>query len=131
MLSPDKYIRKYFYDFLSAFAPVFDERQVTENETLYFVIRNQTKDLRRENKCFEHWQTNTVIEVVQRSLGTSNKGSRVVINDLEQEVINAYNSVNIQGFIVLAKEYNSTSFITEGIRETLDRQIININLKLK
>jgi hypothetical protein len=131
MLSPDKHIRKYFFDALKGFAPVFDEMGVDSTSKLYYVLRNQTKILLKENKCFDSWDADIVIEVVQRSLGTGNKGSRVVVNDLEQNVITAYGAVAIAGFDLINKEYNSNSFSVNGINEVLDRQIININLKLK
>jgi len=131
MLSPDKHIRKYFYDALIAFAPVFDELAVDSTSPLYYVLRSQTKVLLKENKCFDSWDADIVIEVVQRSFGTGNKGSRVVVNDLEQNVITAYGAVSIAGFDLMNKEYNSNSITVNGINEVLDRQIININLKLK
>jgi len=131
MYSPDKHIRKYFFDALKSQASVFDANAVDEKQTLYFVFSNQTKQILTENKCYDSWNCNITIEVIQRSLGTSNKGSRVVINDLENFVLTAYQNANITGYSLINKEYESNSLVTQGLNEVIDRIVININLKLK
>jgi hypothetical protein len=128
--SPDKWIRKYFADYGFS-VPIYDANSVNENDTLYMVMSNQTKFKVDDNKCFKSWDCGIIIEIIQRSQGTANKGSRVVINDLENEVITAFNNITVTGYYLINKEYDSNSIVTQGINQVIDRQIININLKLK
>lgn len=128
--SPDKWIRKYFADYGFS-VPIYDANSVNENDTLYMVMSNQTKFKVDDNKCFKSWDCGIIIEIIQRSQGTQNKGSRVVINDLENEVITAFNNITVTGYYLINKEYDSNSIVTQGINQVIDRQIININLKLK
>lgn len=128
--NPDKWIRKYFADFGFS-VPIYDANSVKETELVYMVLSNQTKLKTEPNKCYKVWDCGVIIEVIQRSQGTHNKGSRVVVNDLEDEVITAFNNLEIQGYELIKKEYDSNSLVTQGITQVIDRQIININLKLK
>lgn len=128
--SPDKWIRKYFADYGFS-VPIYDANSVNEADLLYMVMSNQTKIKVDDNKCFKSWDCGIIIEIIQRSQGTQNKGSRVAINDLENEVITAFNNVSIIGYDLINKEYDSNSITTQGINQVIDRQIININLKLK
>jgi hypothetical protein len=131
MLSPDKHIRKYFYDSLNSIVPVYDANSVQDTDELYIVMSNQTKAIETPNKCYDNWNCNITLEIIQRSLASGNKGSRLLINDLEQEVINAYESIQIDGFSLINKEYDSNSLVTQGVKQIIDRQIITINLVLK
>lgn len=128
--SPDKWIRKYFADYGFSI-PIYDANSVKENDLLYIVMSNQTKFKVDDNKCFKSWECGIIIEIVQRSQGTHNKGSRVAINNIEDEVITAFNNITVTGYYLINKEYDSNSAVTQGINQVIDRQIININLKLK
>lgn len=128
--SPDKWIRKYFADYGFSI-PIYDANSVKENDLLYIVMSNQTKFKVDDNKCFKSWECGIIIEIIQRSQGTHNKGSRVAINNIEDEVITAFNNITVTGYYLINKEYDSNSAVTQGINQVIDRQIININLKLK
>lgn len=131
MLSPDKHIRKYFFDSLNGFAPVYDANSVQDTDELYIVMSNQTKLLETNNKCFQEWNCSIILEIIQRSLASGNKGSRLVINDMEQNVLTAYNNLSILGFDLINKEYESNSLTIQGVKQIIDRQIITITVNLK
>jgi plastocyanin domain-containing protein len=131
MLNPDKYIRKYFYDYLiSQGIACYDSRQGLEYNTIYVLLSTQSKLLEQGNKCGLNYDATIVLEIIQVRPKQGNAGSRLVINDVEESVINAYISAEIENFNITNKDYSTTDLVTYGLNETIKRTIITINFKL-
>lgn len=131
MLNPDKYIRKYFYDYLTGEGlSVFDTSQSVDNEDFCVLLSTQSKVLEHGNKCVKNWDSTILIEIIQRVPNVGNTGSRVAINDAENEISVAYELFDIEEFSVTTKAYSSTDLVTYGLNEIINRTIVTINLKL-
>ena len=129
--NPDKWIRKAIYEPLAILnIPVFEVRQGQGSNNPYVLITTQSKSIEKGNKCAYNWDSNVTIEIVQRIQKTGNTASKVAINDIENQILSTINSLVIDNFVILTKNYNSNSLTTNGIDENIERIIINLNLKL-
>jgi hypothetical protein len=130
-INPDKHIRKAIYDACTLQnIPCFDTRQGQEYNAVYVLMSTQTKSLQKGNKCVYNWDSNITLEVIQRKNKTGNFGSRVTVDDVEEQIISIINNLVINNFVLLNKVYNSNSLTTTGVNENIERKIINLNLKL-
>lgn len=129
--NPDKWIRKAIYTPLAVLnIPVFEVRQGQSANNPYVLITTQSKSIEKGNKCAYNWDSNVTIEIIQRIKKTGNTASKVAINDIENQILSVINSLVIDNFVILTKNYSSNSLTTNGIDENIERIIINLNLKL-
>ena len=129
--NPDKHIRKAIYDACTLVnIPCFDTRQGQEYNSVYVLMSTQTKSVQKGNKCKYNWDSNITLEIIQRNNKTGNSGSRVTVNDIEEQIILIINNLVINNFVLLNKVYDSNSLTTTGVNENIERIIINLNLKL-
>ena len=130
-MNPDKYIRKYFYDTLTDEGlKVYDSRQGLDSEDFYILLSTQSKLLEQGNKCGFNYDSTIIIEVIEVTPKQGNAGSRVLINDAEELIINSYISAEIENFNITNKNYSTTDLVTYGLNETIKRTIVTINFKL-
>jgi plastocyanin domain-containing protein len=101
-----------------------------EYNTIYVLLSTQSKLLGQGNKCGLNYDATIVLEIIQVRPKQGNAGSRLVINDVEESVINAYISAEIENFNITNKDYSTTDLVTYGLNETIKRTIITINFKL-
>ena len=131
MVNPDKYIRKYFFNYLQGEGlNVFDSSQGVDNEDFCVLLSTQSKNIEYGNKCVNNWDSTILIEVIERVPNVGNTGSRVAINDAENEVNVAYELIELDNFAVTTKSYQTTDAVTYGLNEIINRVIITINFKL-
>jgi hypothetical protein len=131
MLNPDKYIRKYFYDTLTAEGlSVFDSRKGTEINDFYVLLSTQSKLLQHGNKCVNNYDSTIIVEIIQVLPKQGNPGSRLAINDAEEKAIEAYLNAEIEGFEITTKNYSSSDLVTYGTNELINRVILTINFKI-
>ena len=132
MRNPDKYIRKYFFDYLTDEGlTVFDTRPGTQNHNQYIVLSTQSKQLIEGNKCFPNWDSTINLEVVEYEAKDGNTSSRVWLNDTEEKITQAYLNADIfDNFAITVRGYNTTDLNTYGTNEIIKRTIITINFKL-
>jgi len=131
MLNPDKYIRKYFYDTLTADGlSIFDSRKGTEINDFYVLLSTQSKLLQQGNKCVNNYDSTIIIEIIQVLAKQGNQGSRLAINDAEEKAIEAYLNAEIEGFEITTKNYSSSDLVTYGTNELINRVILTINFKI-
>jgi plastocyanin domain-containing protein len=131
MLNPDKYIRKYFSETLTADGlTVFDSRKGTEVNDFYVLLSTQSKNLEHNNKCTKNWDSTIIIEIIQVLPKQGNSGSRVIINDAEEKAVEAYLNAEIEGFNITTKNYSSSDLTTYGTNELINRVILTINFKI-
>ena len=131
MLNPDKYIRKYFSEALTAEGlTVFDSRKGTEINDFYVLLSTQSKLLQQGNKCVNNYDSTITIEIIQVLPKQGNSGSRLAINDAEEKAIDAYLNAQIEGFNITTKNYSSNDIVTYGTNELINRVILTINFKI-
>lgn len=123
-------VRQYFVNYLSNFYPVFDKRQGINNANLCYLVTSQGKSIVKDTKCGSVNEVNIDIEIIQRLERSPNSVSTKVLEDMELEVINAYDSINLSTFVISNKQYSSASLITEMNADNTNRILVNINLNL-
>jgi hypothetical protein len=139
-INPDKYIRKAVFNLLnnivvdSKIIQCFDTR-VTQNLDInnYILMTAQNKDVLKENKCEYEWGTSLLIEIYTKSLSAGNSGSRLLLSNIEQAVIDLLNpKVIIENFDNVTQNIayeNQLETITDT--ENIFRSFIRLNLILK
>lgn len=139
-VNPDKYIRKAIFDLTnnivvsSKIIKCFDSR-VTGNSNLteYILMTAQDKDVLKNTKCEYEWQCSLLIEIYTRYTSAGNTGSRALLNDIEQAVMDLLNpKITVSGFTNVTQniEYE-TSLETVTDTENVFRSFLRLNLTLK
>ena len=123
-------VRQYFVNYLSTFYPVFDKRQGIDNANLCYLVTSQGKNIVKDTKCGSVNEVNIDIEIIQRLERSPNAVSTKVLEDMELEVINAYDSINLSTFVISNKQYSSASLVAEMNADNTNRILVNINLNL-
>lgn len=139
-VNPDKYIRKAVFDLVDGITvntktiKCFDSR-VTGNANLteYVLLTAQTKEVDKSTKCEHEWETSLLIEIYTRYSSAGNTGSRVLLNDIEQEVMTLLNpKITVAGFINVTQNItyeNQLEIVTDT--ENIFRSFLRLNLTLK
>lgn len=137
--NPDKYIRKAVFDLVNNIIidtktiKCFDSR-VTGNDNLteYILLTAQTKEVEKTNKCEYRWETSLLIEIYTKYSSTGNPGSRVLLNNIEQEVHTLLNpKITVTGFQTLTQNItyeNQLETVTDT--ENIFRSFLRLNLTL-
>lgn len=135
--NPDKYIRKAVYDLVnnivvdSKIIKCFDSRALNApNE--YILMTAQNKDVNKDNKCDNKWETSLLIEIYTKTSSAGNSGSRLLLNNIEQAIIDLLNpKITVSGFETLIQDItfeNSLETITDT--EIIFRSFLRLNLTL-
>lgn len=135
---PDKYIRKAIFDLCNGIVVsgntinVYDSRvtgSVTPNH--YILLTTQTNVLSEGTSCGYRWESSILIDIVTRFYGSGNTGSRLLADDIAQEVLRLLDT-NITlagGLNVLMRRIdmpNDISSVTEN--ENIFRKLIRLEL---
>jgi len=138
--NPDKYIRKAVFDATnnivvnSKIIKTFDSR-LTGNANLseYILMTAQDKDVLKNTKCEHEWECSLLIEIYTRYSSSGNTGSRLLLNDIEQAVMDFLNpKLIIEGFTNVTQNINfETSLETVTDTENIYRSFLRLNLILK
>lgn len=102
--NPSKYLRKAFFDALTGLVidtisiPVFDER-ITGNivPKHYILLSTQTKSQNKYTKCGDRWDCSILIDIITTYPATANTGSKLLVDNIEEAVINLENSIILGG----------------------------------
>lgn len=131
--SPDKYIRKAFFDALNGLTvdtfqiPVYDERITgTSVKPHYILLSTQTKSQNKFTKCSDRWNCDILIDIVTTYPATGNTGSKLLAENIEEAVINLEDNLTLTGgFIINEKSLvSSDSLVTIGTTTNVFRQLI-------
>lgn len=138
--NPDKFIRKAVFEATnnivvnSKIIKTFDSR-LTGNANLseYILMTAQDKEVLKETKCEYEWEASLLIEIYTRYSSVGNTGSRLLLNDIEQAVINVLNpKLTIQGFTNVTQNVTyETSLETVTDTDNIYRSFLRLNLTLK
>lgn len=139
-ISPDKFIRKAVFDATnnivvnSKIIKTFDSRLTgNANLTEYILMTAQDKDVLKNTKCEYEWECSLLIEIYTRYSSAGNTGSRLLLNDIEQAVMDVLNpKLTIQGFTNVTQNITyETSLETVTDSENIYRSFLRLNLILK
>ena len=138
-INPDKHIRRAVFDLINGIVVngknvnCFDTR-VTGNAAAdqYVLLTSQTKEVDKSTKCGYDWITSLLIEIYTKSSSNGNSGSRLLLNDIEQEV---YSKISPK--ITVSNYTNQTQNVTFETQletvtttENIFRSFIRLNLTL-
>ena len=135
--NPDKYIRKAVYDLVnnivvdSKIIKCFDSRALNAPDN-YILLTAQSKDVDKATKCDYRWETSLLIEIYTKSSSSGNAGSRLLLNNIEEAVMDLLNpKIVVSGFETLIQNItfeNSLETITDT--EIIFRSFLRLNLTL-
>jgi hypothetical protein len=135
MRNPDKYIRKYFYDKLNGInvngniIHVYDVNAPV-NEKLLIILSTQSGSDDWETKCSIDKNRQITLDVITRYEGTA--GSRALLDDIVEKVIDLTQKITIENFTV---QYHNVSYPSDMTMnagtETIHRKLINYSIKIK
>jgi len=107
--------------------PCFDER-VTGSviEPHYILLSTQTKSQDKYTKCSDRWNCSILIDIITTYPATGNTGSKLLADDIEEQVINLENTIILGGgFKINERELlSSDSLPTIGTTTNVFRQLI-------
>lgn len=138
--NPDKFIRKAVFDATNNIVvsgktiKTFDSRLTgNANLTEYILMTAQDKDVLKNTKCEYEWEASLLIEIYTRYSSVGNTGSRLLLNDIEQAVMDALNpKLTIQGFTNVTQNITyETSLETVTDTDNIYRSFLRLNLVLK
>ncbi|WP_126654122.1 hypothetical protein [Chryseobacterium aureum] len=132
--NPDKFIRKYFNDTLSNMVvngiPVKLYDTTTPNkDSAMIILSTQSGSDQWNNKCSLDKMRDINIDVITRYAG--NVGSRVLLDDIIEEILHRTEVITVDHFIV--QFYNKSyplDLNQSTSTETIFRKIIKYSLKL-
>jgi hypothetical protein len=137
--NPDKFIRKAVFNLLnnivvsSKIVPCYDSR-LTNNSNIsqYILMTAQTKDVDKATKCGYRWNTSLLIEIYTKYSSAGNSGSRLLLSDIEQAVIDLLNpKIAIEGFENLIQNITFEQQLeTVTDTENIYRSFLRLNLTL-
>jgi hypothetical protein len=138
-VNPDKAIRKAVYTAINGIVvngktvKCYDSRVTgASNEKQYILLSSQNKSILKGNKCYYSWETGLVIDIFVKFPIAGNTGSRVLLNDIEQEVYVLLNNLVITGFENITQNVDFvTNFEDTTATEIIYRSIMRLNLTLK
>lgn len=135
MFEPSKYIRKYFVSALSNMVvngkavKVYDSH-TPNNDDVLIILSTQTGSNDWNDKCSVDKNRTIEIQIITRYKG--NTGSRVLIDDILEEVQSRTQNIEIENFMVQDWSVSfPNEFYTTNSTETIFRKIINYNLNIK
>ena len=130
-MNVDSELRKYFVTSLREKHPIFDKRQGTFKQNTCYLISSQSKDVVDSTKCGQHFDCTIEIECISRTEVSGNAVSTLILDEMENFVLQAYNSINLTNFTTTTKTYNSQSFDAEVSADKTNRKVILMNFKIQ
>lgn len=138
--NPDKWIRKAISERINdnvvngVTVPCVDVNYTGETQPLVYVqMTTQTKEETTFTKCYDMWDCTILLDATTRYLVTGNPGSRVLLNDIEEMIINAMNGFTVDGGFEVDGEIkvaSSTGMDGHTDTEVYFRQLIRYRIKL-
>ncbi|WP_395762351.1 hypothetical protein ACH34C_07020 [Elizabethkingia anophelis] len=135
MRNPDKYIRQYFYNTLNGMSVngktiYIHDYRIPDNKDAYILMTTQSKQENKEVKCGLRYDCQITLDVV--TIYNNIAGSRLLADDIMEEVMNRTQSILIQNFQILTVEKEFPSDIsTITSTQSIFRKLIIFNLKIR
>jgi hypothetical protein len=138
-INPDKFIRKSVHDLINGIVvsgkQIFSyDSRLSGNSTLkeYVLLSSQTKEVDKATKCAYRWETSLLIEIFTKTSSAGNSGSRLLLNDIEQAMLDLLNpKITVQGFENLTQNITfEANLETITDTEIIFRSLMRLNLTL-
>lgn len=138
---PNKWIRKAIFDELDGIVVdsntinVYDTRVTGFQPDHYILLTTQTNLVEKENKCEYFWNSSILIDVVTTFERQGGYGSRVLVNDIMQEVKDGVNDMVLDpasGLEIITKTLsfpNDITTITDN--EIVYRELLRLEMIIK
>ena len=135
---PDKYIRKAIFDLCNGMEVngnvinFYDSRVTGSTIPNYYVLMTtQTNVMNEQSTCGNRWESSILLDIVTRYYGTGNTGSRVLADDIADEIITLIQpKLTLGGGLNVIHQTldlpNDISSVTEN--ENIFRKFIRIEL---
>jgi hypothetical protein len=138
---PDKWIRKAISDLINDITvntetiPCFDTRVVARQGVFpdfYTVMTTQSNLVDKNNKCEYHWDSEILLDIRATYSRTGNSGSRVMVDDMANEVRNLIQNVQLDAGSGLTVINRTFAFLADLAEETesniVYRKILSVRL---
>ncbi|MCT4228715.1 hypothetical protein HZP39_04275 [Elizabethkingia anophelis] len=132
MRNPDKYIRQYFYNTLNGMSvsgktiSIHDYR-VPENKDAYILMTTQQKSEGDPTKCDTPWDCYITLDVV--TIYNNIAGSRLLADDIMEEVMKRTQNVLVNGFTVKKQSLDFPPDISIiNSTQAIFRKLVTFNL---
>lgn len=132
MRNPDKYIRQYFYNTLNGMSvngktiSIHDYR-IPDNKDAYILMTTQQKSEGDPTKCDTPWDCYITLDVV--TIYNNIAGSRMLADDIMEEVMKRTQNVLVSGFTVKKQSLDFPPDIsTITSTQTIFRKLVTFNL---
>ena len=131
--NPNKWLRKAFFDKLNNIMvdgfsiPCFDERVTGSFVPFHYILLStQTKREDKYNKCNDRWDCDILLDIITTYPATGNTGSKLLAENIEEQVINLENSISLGGGFKINERslVSSDSQTTIGVTTNVFRQLI-------
>jgi len=131
--NPNKYLRSAFFTVLNNITvsvnviPCFDERVTGITVPKHYILLStQTKRQNKYTKCADRWNVDILIDIVTTYPATGNTGSKLLADDIEEQVINLEETIILSGgYKINQRELvSSDSLVTIGTTTNVFRQLI-------
>lgn len=122
--NPNKHIRKAIFNAVSSSYPIFDSQVPNSNTSArYCIMSSQSKQIDKANKCDYYWETEILLQLIDIYKMPGNSGSRVAIDDMENDIFALISPITIDGYSVITRNYD----FPDNLDNVTDTQIVYRN----
>lgn len=137
-INPNKWIRKAISTALNGMIvnalaiPTYDTRvPIGQNPNYYVLMTSQNKDQSKQNKCEDFWTADILLDIVTKYQASGNTGSRVLVDDIEDEIRNRTKVLIVENFDVIFQNVDSSGLDNINNTSIVFRNLYRISLTLK
>lgn len=133
MQNPNKQIRKAIYDAVNPTIPTFDTRvSGSVSNGQYMIMSTQSKEIDKSTKCGYRWVAEILLDIVCIYNGAGNTGSRVAVDDMENNILGLIENITISGFTIVNTDYSFPNNLdNQNINQMVYRNFIRITYYLQ
>jgi hypothetical protein len=128
--NPSKFIRKSIFTAINGMVvngltiPCYDTRvKPSENPHFYVLMTTQSKRVLKQNKCEYFWEADILLDIVTIYNGSGNTGSRLLVDDIENQIRSLTQDLVIEGFTTIIQ----TEDFPNNLDNINDNQIVYRN----
>ena len=135
---PDKYIRKAIFSAINNMVvdgytiPCYDSRVPKQSEDFYVILSTQSNEVDRSVKCGYRWSSSILLDVTVVIDINNNSGSRVIADEILNEVRNLTNNLTLDvasGLeIIDINQYFPNDLVSTNINTIVYRKFIRLEL---
>lgn len=138
---PDKWIRKAVFDAVNNITVdgetifCYDTRLTGKSKDNYILLSTQSNEVDKRTKCGYDWQSQILIEVYTRYNLTGNTGSRLLADNIMDEVRSLTDTLTLDGAsgldIVTQAQSFPSDLVSETNNEIITRKFIRIEFLIE